>query len=171
MQTNIAGDRRRGAHGEAGAQAGANRYRGRRAAPGLVLPRRPPARSARSVLAAGAGGSPCSLCGKRRAPRGRGGGARPPWARARGLSAADLSPLPPPAASFAARPLSYPQFPAPAALLPRSRFPPPPALPPPPGKTRGRRRRGDRPAPRREGGTCGVPVAAAVTAGEGRGWG
>lgn len=67
---------------------------------------------------------------------------------------------------------SYPQSPAPAALVPRSSLPPPLPLPPfrPPrhsGKTRGRRRL-PREAPGRD---RGVPVAAAVTAGWGRGRG
>lgn len=113
---------------------------------------------------------------------------RPPLARARGLSAADLSPLPP-SRRFLCRPTAFlPTIPragrARAALEPprcRPPLPPPLRLPPPralplqPGKTLERLRLRERPTPGGGGGgggSWGVPVAAAVvvvTAGWGRG--
>lgn len=186
MQTNIAGDRLRGALGEAGAQARREPLQ-RVASRSGPRPIPPPARNTRSVFTAGAGGSPCSLCGKHRALRGRAapcgvavaaaGPARPPAPRAaarhrrgRGGSRPLTFHPSPPARRFLCCPTTFlptiPRAGRACAALEIPATPPFPIPPPPlPGKTRERRRLGERPAPGREGGTCGVPVAVAVTAG------
>lgn len=171
MQTNITGARLRGALGAAGARlrreplqraagrAGPRPVPRERRRPGpAAQPARDtharcsqPGRAAAPTCREGSAGR--AVCRRRSPPR-----RRPPLVRVWGLSAADLSPLPP-ACRFLYHPTTFlPTIPragrARAALEPPATAPllPPPPFPPAlrqPRKSRERRRLGECPAPGR----------------------